>query len=91
MVDVFIYGCIHDHGSTNLNVVDVFMYGFIVCGALSGAKPPKPPPLTKITWHETFHFMCHPIAISKKKKEKDSTKLLDGVQITAVNVKVFDH
>jgi hypothetical protein len=69
-------------------VVDVFTYGFTFCYVPSGANPPPPPPpLTKITWHGTLHVMCYPIAISKK----DAAKLLDGVQITAVNVKVSDH
>jgi len=29
-------------------------------------------PLTKITWHETLHFMCYPTAISKKKTLRNS-------------------
>jgi hypothetical protein len=75
------YDCIRVHESSNLNRVDFFMCGFTFCDVPSGANPP--PHLTKTAWHETLHFMCRPRAISKK----DVSQLLDGVQITAVNVK----
>jgi len=68
VVYVFVYGCIHNHGITNLNVVDVFMYGFTFCDVPSGANPFPPPPLTKITWHVTLLFMCPPSSYIEERR-----------------------
>jgi len=51
---------------------------------------PPPPSFNQDYLARDSSFYVPPNSYIERKK-KDASKLLDGVQITAVNVKVFDH